>query len=184
MRNLFRAEEVYILAQAIEAMVFQIENTAGKVLTNDGTREWKEGDALLIFNGRIHFRIDRIKWRIFMRPLSGDEIQVWKPRWHSIGDRLLKFALRRAFANFAAVTWKVQMQDYRALFGSQMGLIIEDLAALMEKSEQEARALAKLDKTRGGSEYHPEINRMLQVDDEVDMDLDIEIEDSYYAESD
>lgn len=183
MRNLIRAEEVYIIAQAIEAMVFQIQNTSGQIISDDGTRKWKEGDALLIFGGRMHFRIDRKHWVIHMVPLSGEEVQVWKPRWYSIGDRLLKAALRRAFANFAAVTWKVKMQDYRALFGNQMSMIIEDLASLMEKSEQEARAIAKMDKTKGGSEYHPEINRMLQVDDEVIDDLVIE-EPDYHAEGD
>lgn len=186
MRNLIRAEEVYILANAIESMVFQIQTAGGQIIVKDGATQWKGSDLLLYFNGQMRFRISS-DWRIFMVPLSGEQIPVWKARWWSFGDLLLKSALKTAVKRFSEVTWKVKLQDYRALFGNTMVEIIQDLATLMEQAEAEAKALAQLDKTKGGSQYHPQIERMLQIDGQETLDdfpQTTQPADRYHAEGD
>lgn len=163
MRNLLRSEEIYILANAIEAMVFQLKDEAGQIIVKDGKKVWKRGEIQLCFEGRIVFKIDYDTMAVKMAPLSGEMLQVWKPRMFSL-DWLLKKALRIAIQHFSEVMWKVKLQDYRALFGRQMTMVIEDLAIIMEKAETEARELSRLDKTHAAQEFHPEIERMLQLD--------------------
>lgn len=164
MRNVLRAEEIYILAGAIEGFVFEVVTEAGQTVSHDGVIKWKGGKIQLQFQGRICFRIDTNAWAVTMVPLSGAQIPAWSPRWYSFGDWLLKKALSRAVRSFSETSFKVQRQDYRALFANEMAQLIIDLDELNTMAEAEAKQLLSMDKTRGGTEYHDEIQRMLQMD--------------------
>ena len=128
-----------------------------------------EHSYYLEFQGRMAFKLDMKRRCLSMFDLSQKELidLYWFPRWNIFRSwQLHQFT--KSFAYYHGVVRRVKMHNYRALFGKQLEEIIGDLAKLMSAAEAEAIELAKFDSTHGGSTYHPEIRRMLQlgVDDE------------------
>lgn len=148
--NLFRPPEIYHIISAIHAMVFRLQRDKHKVF--------------LQFEGRFCFVIDQQAKTLSMIDNTQQTFtQVYQFRWWRIGDALMRWKLGRALAFHDRVMHKVKMNSYRAMFGSLMEEVITDLGKLMTAAEAESAMLDKMDKTQGGSNYHPEIQRLLQM---------------------
>ena len=80
--DLFRPQEIYLLADSIEAMVFQVE------YTTEGVDGGVHRVAILRFEGRESFRIAITRKRLFITALSGTPEEVYHFRSWRYGDRL------------------------------------------------------------------------------------------------
>jgi len=150
--NLFRPAEVYLLADAISAMVFRCERTL----------HGKDKIVLLMFEERESFRLDLSQRKLYLTALSGIPTLVYSfSRWP--GDWLLWRALKKALFDFEVVVGKVRLHDVRAFFGRHLQEVVVKLADLMDAAEAERREIIEADRSRGGAEIHPKIKSMLQV---------------------
>lgn len=123
---------------------------------------------ILNFNGAEKFRFDLTNQLVTMTGLSGEPTQVYHFSWWSVGDWFIRWELRKALEFHDATMHRVRMQDYRALFGREMELILTDLAELMTAAEAEGQMLQRVDSTEGGKRLHKDVRRLVQADDEDD----------------
>jgi len=158
--NLFRAPEIYLIADSVRAMVFHVDTTMW---------EGRPSNRILTFEGAEKFRFDLDLRSLTMTALSGEPVEVYRfSRWWP-SDLLMWWRLEQSFAFYDETAAKVRRQDYRALFGRDMAQILTALADIMDASEAEARALQKIDSTEGGQRLHPEVRRLVQSDAEEDQ---------------
>lgn len=152
--NLWRAEEIYLVAQAIEAMVFKCDRT---VIGN-------EHYIFCLFEGRESLRINLSKKCIYLTAMSGSPVLVYVFKWWRIpGDYLMWRAIKRSLKLFDEVVDQIKLHDYRAFFGNHIQQILSDLAMLMERAEAEQQQIMNKDQTHGGTDIHPKVQAILQV---------------------
>lgn len=150
--NLFRPAEIYLIADAIEAMVFKLSKA----------RNGKESLVICSFEGKESIRINLSKREIYLTAMSGTPVLVYTFGWLSWGDWQMWWRIKEAIGKFESVMAKVKLQDYRAFFSNHIAEIIEQLAGLIEAAEQEEREILDTDRTHGGRDIHPQVASMLQ----------------------
>jgi hypothetical protein len=146
--DLFRKEEILLIADAVEAMTFT-------VVRNHNVRD-------LSFQGRLVMRLDTVARALFFVGNSGTPEEVYRFRWWRPRDQILFARLKVAMLFYDRTVHRLRMQDYRTLFGNQVQICIGRLADLAEKAEAEARQLAAIDGDQGSRRYHQEIERMVR----------------------
>ena len=167
MRNLFRAEEIYLIADAISAMLF--------------TLEFSNETIIVRFEGRESFRLDRVNKIVLLTARSGIPEPVYTFKWWKITDFMMWRAIEKSVEFYNENIHRIRMQDYRAFFGNHLGEVCAETMELVEKAEGEARQLARMDRTRGGNDLHPDVARMIQKDPDepyVGQQMDDEPEES------
>lgn len=148
MNNLFRADEIYLIADAITAMVFKVDVDA----------QW----WVLSFEGRQSLKIDRWSRQVYLVARSGIPEVVFTFSRLRPTHWFMWRTLDRAVAFYNDHMHKIRMQDYRAFFGRHFGDLCNDVIDLVDAAEAEAAALAKVDRTKAGSQLHPEVARLVQ----------------------
>jgi hypothetical protein len=147
-RDLFRREEVVVLANAVECMAFQVEQSFATYNFS--------------YNGQVALRLDTRSRTLLLVGLSNTPTEVFRFRWWRMQDHVLYARLLTAIAFYERTVHKVRMQDYRAMFGKRVEEAIASLADLADRAEGEAKLLARVDAAGAAGRFHPDVQRLVQ----------------------